>query len=141
MTAIVECRWMMSEQGWRDFLVAADVGDWVVLHGGATAVFPVSSLRDAVRLADGVTQVPGIDGAGVLITLSDQQVSVRLTRGVEKLEPEHVELARAISAVARRQGVVADRSRAQEVQVAVAARPESVDVGFWRAVLGSCRAG
>jgi 4a-hydroxytetrahydrobiopterin dehydratase len=127
---------MMSEQGWRDFLVAADVGDWVVLHGGATAVFPVSSLRDAVRLADGVTQVPGIDGAGVLITLSDQQVSVRLTRGVEKLEPEHVELARAISAVARRQGVVADRSRAQEVQVAVAARPESVDVGFWRAVLG-----
>jgi len=127
---------MMSEQGWRDFLVAADVGDWVVLHGGATAVFPVSSLRDAVRLADGVAQVPGIDGAGVLITLSDQQVSVRLTRGVEKLEPEHVELARAISAVARRQGVVADRSRAQEVQVAVAARPESVDVGFWRAVLG-----
>ena len=29
----------MSEQGWRDFLAAEDLDDWVVLHGGATAVF------------------------------------------------------------------------------------------------------
>jgi 4a-hydroxytetrahydrobiopterin dehydratase len=59
-----------------------------------------------------------------------------LTRGVWRLEPGHVELARAVSAVARRHGAVADRSRAQEVQLAVAAPPASVDVGFWRAVLG-----
>jgi 4a-hydroxytetrahydrobiopterin dehydratase len=31
----------MSEQGWRDFLVAGGVDDWVVLHRGATAVFRV----------------------------------------------------------------------------------------------------
>jgi 4a-hydroxytetrahydrobiopterin dehydratase len=37
----------MSEQGWRDFLAAENVGDWVVLHGGATAVFPVPSLGDS----------------------------------------------------------------------------------------------
>jgi 4a-hydroxytetrahydrobiopterin dehydratase len=29
----------MSEQGWRDFLSAEGVDDWVVLHGGPTAVF------------------------------------------------------------------------------------------------------
>ena len=29
----------MSEQGWQGFLAAEGVGDWVVLHGGATAVF------------------------------------------------------------------------------------------------------
>ena len=28
----------MSEQGWRDFLNAEDLQDWVVLHGGPTAV-------------------------------------------------------------------------------------------------------
>lgn len=29
----------MSRLGWREFLGADDVEDWVVLHGGATAVF------------------------------------------------------------------------------------------------------
>jgi len=48
----------------------------------------------------------------------------------------HVELARAISTVARQLGATADRARAQEVQLAIAAHPENVDVGFWRAVVG-----
>ena len=34
----------MSEQGWREFLAADGVDDWVVLHGGATAVFKVGSI-------------------------------------------------------------------------------------------------
>jgi len=126
----------LSERGWRDFLAAEDVGDWVVLHGGATAVFPVLSLGDAARLADAVAHVPGIEGAGVLITIADSQLAVRLTRGIWRLEPEHIELARAVSAVARRHGAVADRARAQEVGFAIAAQPEAVDVGFWRAALG-----
>ena len=127
---------VMSEQDWRNFLAAEDVGDWVVLHGGATAVFPVPSLGDAARLADAVAQVPGIDGAGVLISITDDQVTIRLTRGVERLELRHVELARAVSEVAQRHGAIADRARAQEVQLAIAAHPDSVDVGFWRTVLG-----
>jgi 4a-hydroxytetrahydrobiopterin dehydratase len=126
----------MSGQDWRDFLAAAGVGDWVVLHGGATAVFGASSLGDAARLADAIAQLPGIDGAGVLITIADKQLTVRLTRGVERLEPRHVQLARAVSAVARQHEAAADRGRAQEVQLAIAAHPQNVDVGFWRAVLG-----
>ena len=35
----------MSEQGWQKFLAADGIEDWVVLHGGATAVFRVASLR------------------------------------------------------------------------------------------------
>ena len=41
----------MSEQGWREFLEAEGVDDWVVLHGGASAVFRVPSIADAARLA------------------------------------------------------------------------------------------
>jgi len=126
----------MSEQGWRDFLAAEDLDDWVVLHGGATAVFPVLSLGYAARLADAMAQVPGIEGAGVLITIADDQLTVRLTRGIWQLEPRHVELARAVSTVAQQHGATADRTRAQEVQLAIAAHPENVDAGFWRAVLG-----
>ena len=38
----------MSEEGWHGFLAAEGVDDWVVLHGGATAVFRVASLSEAV---------------------------------------------------------------------------------------------
>jgi len=34
----------MSEQGWRAFLAADGLDDWVVLHGGAAAVFRVPPL-------------------------------------------------------------------------------------------------
>ncbi|HKU16028.1 MAG TPA: VOC family protein [Steroidobacteraceae bacterium] len=59
----------MSEQGWHDFLAAEGIDDWVVLHGGATAAFRVSSLSEAARLADAVAKAPGVAGAGVLLTL------------------------------------------------------------------------
>ena len=126
----------MSEQGWKAFLAAEGVEDWVVLHGGAMAVFRVGSLSAAVRLADAVSQVPGVEGSGALLTVADDHLSVRLSRGVFRLEGSHVDIARAVSATARSHGVVADRARAQEVQVAIAAQPDAIDVGFWRAVLG-----
>jgi 4a-hydroxytetrahydrobiopterin dehydratase len=126
----------MNEQGWRSFLAAQGGSDWVVLHGGAAAVFRVESVVEAARLAEAIAQVPGVDGAGVLMTVADGQLTVRLTRGVGRLEERHVHLAQAVSAVAREHGAVADRTRVQEVQFAVAARPDEIDVGFWRAVLG-----
>jgi 4a-hydroxytetrahydrobiopterin dehydratase len=42
----------MSEQGWQRFLAAEGVEDWVVLHGGAAAVFRVPSLSEAAQLAE-----------------------------------------------------------------------------------------
>jgi 4a-hydroxytetrahydrobiopterin dehydratase len=124
----------VSEQGWRGFLAAEGVADWVVLHGGATAVFRVPSLVEAARLAEAVARIAGLDGA--LMTLRDGQLTVRLTRDLWQLEERHVELAQAVSAVAREHGAVADRARAQEVQLAIASQPDAIDVGFWRAVLG-----
>ena len=56
----------MSEQGWRAFLAAEGVDDWVVLHGGAAAVFRVPSLGEAAQLAQAVAQVPGLEGSGTL---------------------------------------------------------------------------
>ena len=103
----------MSEQGRQGFLAAEGVDDWVVLHGGATAVFRVGSLPEAARLAEAVAQLPGLDGA--LMTLTDGQLTVRLTRGVFRLEDRHVGLARAVSAVAKEHRAVADRTLAQEV--------------------------
>lgn len=126
----------MSDEGWRGFLAAEGVEDWVVLHGGATALFRAGSLADAARLAAALAALPGLEGSGTLLTIADTQLSVRLTRDAWQLEPRHVELARAVSAAARAHGAVADRASVQEVQLAIPAKADALDVGFWRAVLG-----
>lgn len=126
----------MSEQGWRDFLAADGVEDWVVLHGGATASFTVASLSHGARLAESLARIPGLDASGVMFTLADARLSVRLTRDVWQLETRHIELARAVSGVARSHGATADRGAVQEVQLAIAAKPDAIDVAFWRAALG-----
>jgi 4a-hydroxytetrahydrobiopterin dehydratase len=126
----------MSEQGWREFLAADGVDDWVVLHGGATAVFRVGSIGEAVRLAAAVAEIDGLEGSGVLLTIVDTSLAVRLTRDLWALESRHIDLARAVSEIASARGAVADRASVQEVQIAIAAKPDALDVGFWRAVLG-----
>jgi 4a-hydroxytetrahydrobiopterin dehydratase len=125
----------MSEQGWKDFLAADGLDDWVVLHGGPTAVFRVGSLREAARLAEAVAGVQGLETRSVL-TVGADRLTVRLTRELWAIESRHIEVARAVSAVAREHEAVADRGAVQEVQLAVAAKPDATDIGFWRAVLG-----
>jgi 4a-hydroxytetrahydrobiopterin dehydratase len=126
----------MSEQGWQKFLAADGVDDWVVLHGGATAVFRVPSLGEAAQLAGAVAHIPGLEASGALLTIADDRLTVRLSRGVFRLEEWHIDLARAVSANALAHGAVADRTGVHEVQLAIAAKPDALDVGFWRAVLG-----
>jgi 4a-hydroxytetrahydrobiopterin dehydratase len=125
----------MSEEGWREFL-AAGLDDWGVTHSGAMAAYVADSLPAAARLAAAVADVPGLDGVGALLTVGDRRLTVRLTRGVFAGESHHVGLARAISEVARNHGATSDRASIQSVQVSVAARPDEIDVDFWRAVLG-----
>lgn len=125
----------MSEQGWREFLAADDVDDWVVLHGGPTAVFRVGSLQEAAQLAAAVADVPSLEPR-TLLTAATDRLTVKLTREMWGTEARHIEVAKAISAIAREHGATADRSMVQEVQLAVAAKPEAIDLPFWRAVLG-----
>jgi 4a-hydroxytetrahydrobiopterin dehydratase len=125
----------MSEQGWRDFLSAEGVEDWVVLHGGPTAVFRVGSLLEAARLAEAIAGVPALEERTVM-SVARTHLTVRLTREMWGTEARHVEVARAISAVAREHGATGDRGAVQEVQVAVAAKPDEINLPFWRAVLG-----
>lgn len=126
----------MSEEGWRAFLAADGVEDWVVLHGGATAAFRVSSMGEAVRLGAAITAVPGIEDTGAMLTISGPRLTVRLTRDMWQLEARHVELARAVSAVARSHDATPEPASVQEVQLAISAKPDELDLGFWRAVLG-----
>ena len=82
-------------------------------------------------MAEAVAKAPGISGAGVLLTLADTRVTVRLSRDIWNLEPRHVQLARRFGS-SRQHGAVPDRAAVQEVQVAIAAKRDAIEVGFWR---------
>ena len=126
----------MSDQGWKEFLAADGLEDWVVLHGGPTAVFQTKSLTQAANLAQLIAQLPGLDGTNAHISILTNSLTIRLTREVSNTESEHIEIARKISGIANSAGLTADPSKVQEVQFAIAAKPDSVDLDFWRSVLG-----
>jgi 4a-hydroxytetrahydrobiopterin dehydratase len=125
----------MSEAGWREFVSSDGVDDWAVLHGGPTAVFRTDSLQQSAALVVAIADVPGLGERAVLTAASDR-VTVKLTREMWHTESEHIALARAVSQVAQAHGGRADRSAVQEVQIAVSALPDAIDLPFWRAVLG-----
>src|ERR1700731_2735684 len=72
----------------------------------------------------------------MLLALAGAGLTVRVSRDLWQLEERKIGLARAVSGVARVHGAVADRAAVQEVQLAIAAKRDTIDVGFWRAVLG-----
>jgi 4a-hydroxytetrahydrobiopterin dehydratase len=126
----------MSEPGWKAFLAADDLTDWVVLHGGPTAVFKTKTFAEAANFFQALVQLPEINGTKTQVNIVSERVTVRLTREVWTIENAHIDLARSISKIADSLGIVADPSQVQEVQVAISAKPDSIDLNFWRAVLG-----
>jgi len=126
----------LSEQYWKEFLQADGLEDWVVLHGGPSAVFLTETLADGADLARAIAQLPGLDGSNAQLTIVSKRLTVRLTREIWKIEAEHVNLAREISKVAKSLGAVSDPNQVQEVQFAIAAKPDAIDLTFWKAVLG-----
>jgi 4a-hydroxytetrahydrobiopterin dehydratase len=126
----------MSDQGWKEFLASDGLDDWVVLHGGPTAVFQVKTLVEAANLAQQIAQLPGLDGTNAHMSILTKSLTVRLTREVSNTEKEHIEIARKISEIADSVGAAASPAQVQEVQFAIAAKADAIDVGFWRAVLG-----
>jgi 4a-hydroxytetrahydrobiopterin dehydratase len=126
----------MSEQGRHAFLAAEGLDDWVVLHGGPTAVFSTPSFTESAELAAEIAKTVKLDNATAQLNIVSNRLTVRLTREVWNIEAEHIEMARSISKVASALGAIAEPNRVQEVQVAIAAKPEAINLEFWRAVLG-----
>ena len=126
----------MSEKGWRAFLAAEGLEDWAVLHGGPTAVFTTETFIDAAKLAQAIAQLPGLNPSYAQMTIVSERLTVRLRREVWEIANEDIDLAKEISKIAQLQGALADPSQVQEVQIAIAAKPEAIDLDFWRAVLG-----
>src|SRR5690349_4863812 len=121
----------------RAFHDAAGVDDWRVLFSGAHAYFRTGSFAEAARFAAAIAEVAEVVGHFPDVDLRPEGVTVRSASGeYGRLSQRDVELARAISAEARKLGIVADPSQVQVMGIAVA-QDAGRDVGpFWAAALG-----
>ncbi|AUG79207.1 hypothetical protein CFP65_4460 [Kitasatospora sp. MMS16-BH015] len=111
---------------------------WRVLGEGGCAYFPVAGFGAGARFVGEIAELVAAGGRVPDVDLRPDGVTVRLVTVTEDyygLTEADVELARGISGVARRLGLVADPSRVQGVQVTLDALGDGV-VPFWRALLG-----
>src|SRR3954467_8739713 len=121
----------------RRFHDAVGVEDWRVLFTGAHAYFRVGSFAEAARFVAAIADVAEAVGHFPDVDVRPEGVTVRSASGeYGALSDRDVDLARQISAEARKLRIQADPSQVQVVAIAVAQDAGS-DVGpFWAAALG-----
>jgi len=123
----------------KQFRESEGVDDWRVLGDGANAYFRTGSLAAGARLVQAIGELPGVDDLQPDVDVRHDGVTVRMVAFVEGyggMLQSHVELARKISAAARKLGFSADPSAVQSLLVIPGATDRPGVMRFWRAVLG-----
>ena len=121
------------------FREAEGVEDWRVLGDGANAYFGTGSFAKGARLVQAISELPGVDELQPDVDVRHDGVTVRMVAFIEGyggMLKSHVELARRISAAARKLGLAADPSAVQSLLVIPGAPNRAEVMPFWRAVLG-----
>src|SRR5881296_4302563 len=123
----------------RRFHESEGVEDWRVVGEGACAYFRTGSFAAGSRLAHAISELAGLDDHHPDVDLRHDGVIVRLitvAAGYYGLSERDLELARQISAIARKLGVPGDPAKVQTVQITIDAFDIPKVKPFWRAVLG-----
>ena len=123
----------------KQFRESEGVEDWRVLGDGANAYFQTGSFAAAARLVQAISELPGVDDIRPDIDVRQDGVTVRMVAFIEGyggMLRAHVDLARQISAAARKLGFSADPSAVQSVLVIPGAPSRAAVMPFWQAVLG-----
>jgi 4a-hydroxytetrahydrobiopterin dehydratase len=114
------------------------MADWRILGDGVCGFFRADSVTAG---ADFVAAVATLDGLGPQqpdVDLRHDGAYVRLisyTPDLYGMTDRDLELARAISALARKQGLRAEPARLQTVQITIDALDSAAVMPFWRALL------
>lgn len=123
----------------RQFLKSEGVEDWRVIGEGACTYFRTGSFAAGAKLVEAISKLADLDDHHPDVDVRYGGVIVRLitiTDDYYGMSQRDVDLARQISVVAREQGLPADPSVVQTVQVSIDALVGPAVIPFWRAVLG-----
>jgi 4a-hydroxytetrahydrobiopterin dehydratase len=113
--------------------------DWRTLGDGGSAYFRTGSLAAGARLVQAIAELPGVDEHPPDVDVRLDGVTVRLmtiTADYGGMTQRDADLARQISAAARKLGLTADPSALQSLLVIPGAPDVAAIMPFWRAVLG-----
>jgi 4a-hydroxytetrahydrobiopterin dehydratase len=135
---------MTDRIGAQQFRESAGVEDWRALWGGqwACAHFRTGSFGVGVALVEAIGELAAAANHDPDVDLRPDGVTVRLfSHDVGGLSTRDVELARQISAAARKLDVSADPTAVQHVQVAIDTLVIADVRPFWHAVLGYSEVG
>jgi 4a-hydroxytetrahydrobiopterin dehydratase len=124
----------------RQFHQSEGTEDWRVIGGdGATAYFRTPSFASSAKLVHAISALPGVDEERPAVDVRHDGVTVRMitfTKDYAGMTQRHVELAREISAAARKLGLSADPSSVQTISIIPGATSRAEVMPFWRAALG-----
>jgi len=121
------------------FETSPGVEDWRVISDGACAYFSTGSFAAGARLVQAIAALPDLDANHPDVDLRHNGVTVRIVTTADDymgMTQRDVELARAISNLARDLGLAADPSSVQSLLVIPGAPNIREVMPFWRAVLG-----
>jgi len=113
--------------------------DWRVVGDGACTFVPTPSFADAARLVQTISEVAGVEEHRPDVDVRPDGVTVRLLttdEGYYGMSLRDVELARAVSAAARRVGLSPDPTPVQSLLVVPGALDTAAVMPFWQAALG-----
>jgi 4a-hydroxytetrahydrobiopterin dehydratase len=123
----------------KQFHESDGVEDWRVIGDGACAYFRTGSFAASARLVEAISRLPDAEDHQPDVDVRHDGVTVRLityTDDYYGMSQRDVEMARQISAAARRLGLPADPSAVQSVLVIPGSTSTAEVTPFWRAALG-----
>ena len=123
----------------KQFRESEGVGDWRVINDGACAFFRTTSIAQSANFMKAIGDIAGIDAHRPLIDVRHDGVTVRLLTREDDyygMSGRDVELARMVSASARKLGLAADPSAVHGFLVIPGARDIKAIMPFWKAILG-----
>jgi len=121
------------------FDASAGVDDWRVVVDGANAFFRASSFAASAAFVEAIAGLPRMGEIGTGVDIRHDGVTVKLlTQADDWWGPSgrDVDLARAISTIAREHGLVSDTTAIQGMLIVPGGPDTAAIMPFWQAVLG-----
>lgn len=115
------------------------VEDWRLTSEGATAFFRTSSFAESARFVQAISELPGVEDHRPSVDVRRGGVTVHMITYTDDYfgpSQRDVDLARRISAAARKLSLTADPSAVQSLLIIPGATNIAEIIPFWRALLG-----
>jgi 4a-hydroxytetrahydrobiopterin dehydratase len=115
------------------------VEDWRLTSEGATAFFRTRSFAESARFVQAISELQGVEEHRPGVDVRREGVTVHMITYTEDYfgpSQRDVDLARQISAAARKLGLTTDPSAIQSLLIIPGATDITKVMPFWRAILG-----